>query len=232
MTAASPEPHSRDLAADAARWLTPIQAAAYAAQIFGSEKASDAIWERLIGGMIETIASTSSVTDGDGRPIATKEPSLIPNHYWKHISQHGSDLWGAGDARFFLTARSIHRAESPIVRCFGIKLNPNDVRETLPPLPPEGPRRWPPKREIESVAQASKPKIDKGGRPRKEWWDDFWIEICRRIWMGDLKPKTQADLARAMFEWVENHPGTDAGETTINAAARKLFKAWDLRSKT
>ncbi|MBV8450889.1 MAG: hypothetical protein JOZ29_01270 [Deltaproteobacteria bacterium] len=73
---------------------------------------------------------------------------------------------------------------------------------------------------------------NKGGRPRKEWWDDFWIEICRQIWMGDLQPKTQAELERAMFEWVENHRNAEVGETTVKAAAKKLFKAWGLGSKT
>ena len=70
----------------------------------------------------------------------------------------------------------------------------------------------------------------KGGRPPKEFWDDFWIEICGKIYEGDLKPKTEAELKRAMHEWVVNN-GHEAGETVIKIAARKLFKAWKLKGE-
>ena len=72
---------------------------------------------------------------------------------------------------------------------------------------------------------------NQGGAPPKAWWDDFWIEICGRIYDGDLKPEKQADLERAMHDWAVQH-GHDVGETTIKNAAWKLFKAWNMGSRT
>jgi hypothetical protein len=66
------------------------------------------------------------------------------------------------------------------------------------------------------------------GAPRKDWWDDFWIEICGKIYEGDLKPRRQADLERAMHEWASEH-GHSVSEATIRKVAKKLFTAWKLR---
>jgi hypothetical protein len=85
-------------------------------------------------------------------------------------------------------------------------------------------------RTIRPSTQPAK-ELNKGGRPRKEWWDDFWIEICGLIYEGKLIPKTQADLEKAMLEWVENRRDAEVGETTIKSAARKLFKAWKMGVK-
>jgi hypothetical protein len=238
--ASGASPEIKPNAEEVASWYTPIEACAYAAQIFGPEKASDAIWERLVGGMIEAVATATSIMYGDDSPATTREPTFIPRFYWRHISNKGTDIWGACDVRFFIPARLIQAAKPRTVRCFGVKLNPRDIHETLPPIPPDA-QRWAPEpltapyqepspKKPESVTKPTVP-TNKGGRPRKEWWDDFWIEICRQIYDNELKPKTQADLERAMLEWVENHDA-GVGEATIKAAAKKPFKAWNLGSKT
>ena len=224
-------------AEELADWFTPMQAWTYAAMIVGQKGATNAIWERLKGGMIDAVAATSSVREGDGNPIATNDPTRIPKQYWQYCSQTGTDLWGAADVRFFIPTRVRRTSSSLTVRCFAIKLNPVDVRATLPPLPPEDQRLYPLKAASENKAPAqvatkarTAERANPGGRPRKEFWDDFWIEICGQIYEGDLKPETQADLERAMLEWVENRGG-EVGETTIKAAARKLFKTWKLGVK-
>jgi len=66
---------------------------------------------------------------------------------------------------------------------------------------------------------------NKGGRPPAEWWDDLWIEIFRQIWLGDLKPKVQADIEDAMMTWAvskDHNPAT----STIRARARKLWAVY------
>lgn len=210
-------------AEELASWLTPTEALAYAAMCVGTAKAAgNAIWQRLVGGLIETAASTSSVTPKDRAPQPKWTHELIPRGYWKQYSEHGSDFWGAGDVRFFLR----FSGTSVVYQAFGVKLNPADVRETLPPPRPPPKQTWIKKASEQEEAPLPS-KTNKGGRPRKDFWDDFWIEICGQIYEGDLKPKSQADLERAMFEWVENR-GHEVGETTIKAAARKLFKAWKL----
>jgi hypothetical protein len=54
------------------------------------------------------------------------------------------------------------------------------------------------------AAEAGTPK-NKGGRPPKAFWDDFWIEFFGRIHDGDLEPKSQADVKEAMIQILEDH---------------------------
>jgi hypothetical protein len=219
-------------AADFSNWLTPMDALAYAAKCVGPDRAGKAVWQLLSGGMIDAVADSSSRTPKDRSPITKDERSEIPRAIWAHFAETGSDLWVAGYARFYIFKGN---DAGTVYRYFRIRLNPDQLKANLP-----SPRFF-----VATKAKAPEPQspsseetpvpadtANKGGRPRKEWWDDFWIEICRQIWVGDLQPKTQADLERAMIEWVENHRTGEVGETTIKAAAKRLFKAWDLGSKT
>jgi hypothetical protein len=63
----------------------------------------------------------------------------------------------------------------------------------------------------------------KGGRPPAEFWDDLWATIAVALYSGDLKPRTQADIQRAMTDWIESK-GHSAADSTIKARARRL---WD-----
>ncbi len=62
----------------------------------------------------------------------------------------------------------------------------------------------------------------KGGRPKKEWWDECWIAIFGQIYRGDLKPKNQAAIESAMADWAVSH-GYDASEQSFRARARLLW---------
>jgi hypothetical protein len=228
---ALPERDGEISAEQIASWYTPLEAAAYASIIVGDKAASNAIWQLLIAGMIEAAASNSSMTPQDRAPIAEKKPALIPKRFWKSISQTGTDLWSGGYARFWI--HKGYDGKPTAYQCFGIKLNPSDVRSTLPPMPPESERRKWVKKPAEAPKTAALPpaqpikEINRGGRPRKDWWDDFWIDICGQIYEGKLIPKTQADLERAMLGWAENR-NHEMSEATAKVAARKLFKAWKL----
>ena len=60
------------------------------------------------------------------------------------------------------------------------------------------------------------------GRLPADWWDDLWLEIFRQIHLGDLKPKSQADIVRAMQQWLSDHE-VETGDSTLKPRARKLF---------
>ena len=63
----------------------------------------------------------------------------------------------------------------------------------------------------------------KGGRRPAEFWDDMWAHIATALFVGDLQPKSQADIERAMLEWIEANDYS-AVESTVRARARRL---WD-----
>lgn len=63
----------------------------------------------------------------------------------------------------------------------------------------------------------------KGGRPPADFWDDMWSAIAVQLYDGSLNPKTQAQVERAMAEWIESN-GFTAAASTVRARARRL---WD-----
>jgi hypothetical protein len=67
----------------------------------------------------------------------------------------------------------------------------------------------------------------KGGRPPADFWDDMWSAIAVQLYDGSLNPKTQAQVERAMAEWIEAN-GFTAAASTVRARARRL---WDRLSR-
>jgi hypothetical protein len=70
-------------------------------------------------------------------------------------------------------------------------------------------------------AQSSKPS---GGRPPKPFWDELWASVAAALYNGDLDPKRQADVEKAMLNWAANN-GHEIGEATVRRAARLLWHA-------
>jgi hypothetical protein len=66
------------------------------------------------------------------------------------------------------------------------------------------------------------PRANKGGRPRKEWWDDLWCSLWGDVYRGDFQPRNQAEIERKMIEWVED-TGESVSESTVKPLARKMF---------
>jgi S-adenosylmethionine synthetase len=50
------------------------------------------------------------------------------------------------------------------------------------------------------------------------------IELCFRHFRGELKPKTQADIGRAMQDWITER-GYEAADSTIRIRTRKVWNA-------
>ena len=63
-----------------------------------------------------------------------------------------------------------------------------------------------------------------GGKPLAQHWDRMWAAIAVQLWVGDLKPKKQADIKKAMFDWL-NEAGVDAGDSSVTERARALWQA-------
>ena len=78
-------------------------------------------------------------------------------------------------------------------------------------------------RSVSLEQNSDAPVRRKGGRPPAEFWDDMWATIAASLYDGGLKPKSQADVERAMTDWIEGQ-GFSAAVSTIRARARRL---WD-----
>lgn len=72
-------------------------------------------------------------------------------------------------------------------------------------------------------ADPPSPRRNKGGKPLAAHWDELWASIAVALWTGDLDPKSQADIKRAMFAWL-NERELDAGDTAVTGRARQLWQ--------
>ncbi|MGE0603132.1 MAG: hypothetical protein AB7O46_05030 [Xanthobacteraceae bacterium] len=190
-----------------ADWLSPAEAIAllngdspYIGDVVST------IGRRLYVGLITAVAKDAAITDG--KKVRKHSYYKIPGVFW-HLIRESDEVWRTADLSV------LYRPEDGVgkeqANFFGIRFNPADIREI------ESNFRKPSSRKHIAIDSANK-----GGRPPKEFWDDLWVEMCRLIHEEGLAPKTQADLARVMHQWLQDN-GHDAGETAVKERARKLF---------
>lgn len=67
-------------------------------------------------------------------------------------------------------------------------------------------------------------KRNPGGKPLAAHWDSMWAAIAVMLWSGELKPKSQADVKKAMVDWF-NEAEIDVGDTALTQRARQLWQA-------
>jgi hypothetical protein len=207
-------------------WLSPGDALALTESATGDRSAAiDTLIGRLKTGLVRASYETFA-WEGSGGKSVTLSANFIDAKWWNHyrFSDNSTLVWISGDLRLRLgNYFSDYYSTDVVLTFFSVKIERKGIDEIVANATPK-PR--PQKTPVKATE-----RVNPGGAPRKEWWDDFWIAICGQIYEGKLLPKTQAELERAMLDWVGNQPGADVGETTIKAASRKLFKAWKLGVK-
>lgn len=142
--------------------------------------------------------------------------AVVPLWFWEKCTSYESSAldWQSG----VFAGKGYHDGSTKLVRLTGVQFD----RDGLDILDPQNqPCQQIPNPEITPLVSANRPK---GGRPAAEWWDDLWVEICRQLYVGDLKPKTQGDIERAMLDWLATK-GESAAESTVRGRARKLWSA-------
>jgi hypothetical protein len=198
----------------AEEWVTAAEAVTMLKPVFrGSEyEAKLAICKRAHSGLINAQADTF-IIDNKTRTNAT----ILKEFWWAEGQQALEQNWPLGDFSTWIPlgvlAGNLHLGGGKIrARAFGVTFLRADVEKMLPPAP--------------TVATPAliAPNRSKGGRPRADWSEDLWVEIARQLYVGDLKPKTAADIERAMHQWLISQ-GKSAGESTIRDRARLLWRA-------
>jgi hypothetical protein len=184
-------------------WLTPTAALKKLEHLRGS--ASKAILERLRYGHIRAVARRYNYRGRSGECFA------VPMRIWEEAGHRvgASSFWSTGDITLFIDD---HR-----FALFSVRFDPAGLEEILSS---DGQRMAP----AETGRTEAQPVVtNRGGRPPKEWWSDLWVEMARQLYEGDLQPKRQAEIEKAMADWISAE-GYDASERTIRDAARKLWR--------
>ncbi|UPK00506.1 hypothetical protein [Bradyrhizobium sp. 170] len=148
---------------------------------------------------------------------------LPPVFWWAEGHEALHQNWHTGDFDTWpdsgLLSRDLRLSAGKVhLEAFDVSFLRSDLEKMIPAdLAP------PPPPALNSAA-AAEPARNKGGRPRHEFWEELWVEIARQLYIGDLKPKTQADIEAAMHQWIADQ-GREAGGTTIRDRARMLWRA-------
>jgi hypothetical protein len=162
------------------------------------------ICKRLHGGLIRARCGQFMI----GEKI-WRQDAVIPRGFWWAKGEAAlTSNWVTGDFETWLD-QQVH------LQAFNVRFYRADI-ETLVPAEALGPAVQPFPETVQST--------HKGGRPSADFWDDLWVEMCRQVFAGELIPKRQADIQKAMQQWCSDHGHSDA-TSTIKPRASKLWNA-------
>jgi hypothetical protein len=186
-------------------WISAAEALERIEKVSGLDAARRTICSRAHAGLIEAKAA---------RLIwhkRTKDDCIVPKEFWWARGEAAlKQNWAAGDFETWID-REYH------LLAYGVsfaRAGIDAIVEAAAGAPREAPSE---------PAQAV-PQGNAGGRPPAAWWDDLWVEMCRQLYVGDLKPNRQADIEDAMMKWAAANEH-DVSVSTIRPRARKLWFA-------
>jgi hypothetical protein len=181
--------------------------------------ASSSMLQRLGDGLIRSCAE-HAIEFREGETEGMKSLVSIPLHVWQFLSDEPqaafADYWRTNDA--IVQIPDSHSPLDIVLKLYGIRMDPSGVQKMVPTqiiqlaAPPA------------SVQPKQSEQANKGGRPRKEFWDDLLIAMFVKIWNGELTPQSQADIERAMLDWAQEN-GEQLGDTSVKGPAKKLFRS-------
>jgi hypothetical protein len=193
--AAPAKPVFRQVGAEEfASWWSPLEAIAYATTCVGSiGDAREAIWSRLRNGLIESASIAATARIGNRAPTPSREPEAIPPNFWQTKKERlGSAFWNAGDVSFFVNDR--------LFECFGVRLNPEDIRSTLQP------------QEAAPGAPQEELETPQKGQPVAEGHLRAWYDLYCQVYSGAQDTEANAlKSAQGMF------PGKSVSRESIRA---------------
>lgn len=199
-----------------AAWLVPKAAVELLSHLPSSDAAREIV-TRLQHGLISAAAETVSLSGGK-RKVAL---GLIRQSVWTDTDEYFPHhrFWQSGD----VTLRHItEQGRTFDVGYFGVRFNHVQL-QAMVPISPKAVPPVPGETGTPLISALSAAVLqNRRGRPPKEWWDDLWVEMCRKIYVEGFLPKTQAEIERAMLDWATSS-GHEMGEATAKRVARKLF---------
>jgi hypothetical protein len=177
------------------QWISAAKAVEILKPHLGSYTAQQTICARAYHHLVRARAERITA-DGDAL-----KPKTVPAAFWWAQGKGALEQnWAAGDFGTWID-QEIH------IQIFGVKFLRADIEKLLPEAVPKPPA-----------------KVEPGGRSKADWWDDLWIEMCRQLYEGDLKPSKQVDVEKAMLDWLASR-GESPSSSTIRERARKLWAA-------
>ena len=177
--------------------------------------------EHLRGGVVRAAANRMS-KHGEFGSSQERGAFEIPFEWWQGLQ--AEDFWTSGIAIFEVRDFEVLSLGRAQIRCFGLRFDPEGVQELIDSLPKKTPQPHQVHSSTSALLHREIASSNKGGRPRKDFWEALWAHIAAQIWLGDLKVDMQADVQRAMLNWASMHD-KDLEEASAKIRARWLMEA-------
>jgi len=187
-------------------WILARDALRRAEGVMGRNDAITTLIHGLSHGVVGARAETMLVMRYRD-VVDTARDQIIPSSLWQKFHFFNDRIFWVNNAIAFPTEIDAALNPSASISCFNVRLNGRELA-TL----------------VGDTDDGDQPAPNRGGRPRKDWWDALWVEICRRLVCGELQIARQADIERAMLDWAAAH-GHDLSESAARARAKLLFSA-------
>jgi hypothetical protein len=185
-------------AADAVQLLKPVFKSEHTAKM--------TICQRAYAGLIRARAEQFMV---DERSAGPRE---IPKEFWWAEGHEALEQnWTTGDFETWIK-------KTTRLRAFSVSFLRAGIENMIPAATPAPPT---------AAAAASEPARNKGGRPKLDYWEELLASIAAKLYLGELQPKTQADIEAAMHQWIIDHGHEAGGETAVRDRARMVWRLID-----
>jgi hypothetical protein len=192
---------AEQLAEENRKWIPAAEAVALLKPVFNSGYlAQKTICKRAHAGLVHSRAERF-LANGKTRNLA----EIAAGFWWAEGEAALHQTWVTGDFDTWVERGELH------LEAFGVSFLRADIEKMIPAGSAVAP----------APAALALPI---GGRPPADWWEDLIIDICFRHFRGELQPKTQADVARAMQAWITDR-GYQAADSTVRVRARKVWNA-------
>jgi hypothetical protein len=184
-------------------WIPVREALRRVEAAVGEAAARREILSRLKEGLLRS-AAKELVDEEAGRKPIRRGITEINAWAWNHLRNH--DFFWQTETAYFVKTKEGGPKRDQTVQFFKVRFEPAGLAKMIP----------------KPLQAQSTPH--EGGRPRKDYWDDLWIEICRQLVHGKLKPERQVDIEKAMLAWAAEHRH-EMSVASARTRARALFAA-------
>jgi hypothetical protein len=185
-------------------WISAAAALTLLKPVLGEYTAMLTIAERANDEVIRSRAARLVVKHPDKKALVEQNCEVPSLFWWARGNAALKQNWAAGDFETWV-GQTIH------FRAYGVSFLRSEISQIVPADLSVEPARAP-----------APDSAKRGGRPPADWWEDLLIETCFRHFRGELQAKTQADIARAMQEWITER-GYEAADSTVRIRARKVW---------
>lgn len=166
----------------------------------------NAVTKRAEEGIVNAWADLLTKQGQSGKAKIPKCP--VPVEFWGGRAMIPD--WESGD----FTAQVHQNGSEQEWRAFGVTFERSQIMVMAPPNAGT----------IASPKQATNKNSSKSGRPAGTDWEAVMIELARQLYEGELIPRVQADVEKAIADHL-SADGVSMSESTIREHARPLWKA-------